>query len=150
MIQAVLSIRNSRKQHTMNLLLQSRLSTEFNKHVNAIRNTFPDGSEITYENARKSEAFESVRYILNYYEFIAVGLKHRDLDERLLRDSHCTQICTFCKRVDKLLAHVREENERGVASPKHSRLYNNLRDLQHRWQKHMNQPERNRWGFQKR
>jgi hypothetical protein len=37
MIQAWLSIRNSRKQHTMNLLLQSRLSTEFNKHVEQLK-----------------------------------------------------------------------------------------------------------------
>jgi hypothetical protein len=101
----------------MSVLLQTRMSSEFNKNVEIIEKVFPSGSKITYTKAkRKQETLAAVRYILNHYEFIAVGLRHRDLDEKLMRDCICSQLCGFCARADDVIRTVREEDAQGRAS----------------------------------
>ena len=143
MIQARIAIRNSRKQHTMNVLLQTRMSSEFNKNVAVIERNFPKGANISFKKAnRTQEILAAVRYVLNYYEFIAVGLWHRDLDERLMRDCICSQMCTFCLRADDVIRTVRGENELGVPTPDKQRVFRFLRPLQKRWQRRI---DRQRW-----
>jgi hypothetical protein len=143
MIQALIAVRNSRKQHTMSVLLQTRMSAEFNKNVAIIEKTFPEGSVISYSKAnRNKQTLSAVRYVLNYYEFIAVGLRHRDLDETLMRDCICSQMCRFLLRADDVIRKVRDENEFGVASAEKRRIFRTLRSLQKRWQRRIDRQKR--------
>lgn len=138
MIQAKIATRNSRKQHTMNVLFQTRMSKEFQDHVDRITKKYPDGAPIPYEEIilpENADVFASVRFILNYYEFIAVGIEHGDLDEPLIRSCICSQFCTFCRRSDSVIRSVRGEDERGDADPTKERFLRAARKLQRRWQK---------------
>ena len=91
-------MRNSRKQHTINVLFHTRLSPEFISYVENIKSCFPGESQITVkeiEDNPDANVKEAVRFLLNYYEFIAVGVRHGDLDIKLIRDCLCTQFCIF-------------------------------------------------------
>lgn len=136
MIQAWVSVRNSRKQHTMNVLLQTRLNPQFGEHASRISAAFPAGAPIPYTEISKSEneaVYTSVRWVLNYYEFIAAGISHGDLDEPLMMDCICTQMLLFCARVEDVIQHLREEDARGNPSKSKVRVLKSLRKMQIRW-----------------
>lgn len=88
-----INLRNSIRQHTITTLLQSRLSAtymgyadELSKHYasfEARRKANPAMRESPTDNVNVL----ALRYILNYFEFIAIGIKRGDLDEDMLRDS---------------------------------------------------------------
>lgn len=137
MVQSFVAMRNSRKQHTMNVLLQTRLNEIPAKHIKQIDKTFPNGADISYAELSKEEnrdAYESVRWILNYYEFVATGIRHGDLDENLMCDCICSQLCVFCKRADDVIRNVRSEDDRGRPTIEKARVLRSLRKLQRRWQ----------------
>lgn len=103
----------SRKQHTINILFNSRLSPEFRQHLEYRRIHFPEGERIDYKrfkdhltaertketsgqdakDMRKSA--EAVRSLLNYYEFIALGIKNGDLDEDMMKGSIRGNMCNL-------------------------------------------------------
>lgn len=121
----------SRRAHTFNVLMQSRLSAEFQSHIGKRVRHFPGGNLITPADAAliyvdgvvhaekeaearlaqdisrseaehhaalkeafvdtvalirsKHESLQSVKYLLNFYEFICAGLRMKELDEPMLR-----------------------------------------------------------------
>jgi hypothetical protein len=92
----------SREQHTIKILFDTRLSAEFRGMLEARRRVFREGQRIdplTFESylaidpdageaeTRKRHAAEAVRSLLNYYEFLALGVSRRDLDETMLRET---------------------------------------------------------------
>jgi len=98
----------SRKQHTLNILLQLRQSDIFNRHRVNVFSTFPDAQIITPAEAAtiyaqrldgsayaldpatgqiKFPMVESARYICNYYEFLSAAVYHGDIDDVLLKSS---------------------------------------------------------------
>jgi hypothetical protein len=101
---SLVSIQNSVKQHTVNSLLQSRLSATFiekGKELDAL--LLQDGKRrpLTLEDCKPtsdettSKGVAAVRYMLNYYEFIAVGVRQGDLDEKLLRQTVRGIVCSL-------------------------------------------------------
>lgn len=96
------STKASRKAHTINLLMASRLSEEFQQHLRNIRSAYDLGTPVPKADAEryyssvnprlveneqeaiKCQAIYSIKYILNYYEFLAVAIRKNDVDEDLL------------------------------------------------------------------
>lgn len=93
----------SRKQHTIKILFDTRLSSEFRQYLEHRKHHFAEGTVIDpvqYKdflkaqrtvdvsdddaNSRRKSA-EAVRSLLNYYEFVALGIESGDLDEPMLR-----------------------------------------------------------------
>lgn len=116
-VTSYMTLRNSIKQHTINTLLQSRLSATYIENANRINKTFfpPQGypqehvplEYFSDENNR--EALLSVIYLTNYFEFLSVGLRHGDLDEKVLRSTIAGIVCRF---YDRMYLYI--ENERGI------------------------------------
>lgn len=84
--------KNSIRQHTLTVLTQMRMSTEFMKNANKLQAEIENGKVITHDlyNAIDAENIaikESVRYILSYLEFVSVGIRLGDLDESLVKES---------------------------------------------------------------
>jgi len=121
----------SRRAHTFNVLMQSRLSSEFQAHIAKRVKHYPGGTAVPATDARlvyldgvieavteieaqlqkdlgrmslehhdslrqaadveianirsKAESLQSLKYLLNFYEFICAGLRMKELDEPLLR-----------------------------------------------------------------
>lgn len=92
-IAGMITLRNSIRQHTITTLLQSRLSATYMKYADDLSKHYTDYDKRRRANpALRELATDNVdllalRYILNYFEFIAIGVKRGDLDEETLRDS---------------------------------------------------------------
>lgn len=92
---AFVTIKNSVKQHTINTLLQSRLSVTYMKYADIVNTQFGDFAKKHTFDPKKwgvndpvtKVDQEALRYLLNYFEFVALGIRHGDLHEGLLRSS---------------------------------------------------------------
>jgi len=109
-----------RKNHTLNVLLQSRISDTFQQKLEKANSVYPRGAniplitsatpklqamlkhpgfitstgiitipggqelDITDDDLKQAKAIEAIIYILNYYEFLSVGVTKDDIDEKLL------------------------------------------------------------------
>lgn len=93
LIAGIITLRNSIKQHTINTLLQSRLSATYMGYADKLSQHYMAydarraSNPALRENPTDSADIMALRYILNYFEFVAVGIKRGDLDEGTLRDS---------------------------------------------------------------
>lgn len=143
-VSAYVSLSSSIKQHTVNILLQSRLSTAFNDHKDAILSVYPNkpkiilipGSDIRkLDNGtltkKKFKALDSLTYILNHFEFIAAGIHHGDLDEALLKSCLRNIICSWCEKSDDYINYVRGKDKNGVF--KKPKVYEHLLALRDKW-----------------
>lgn len=119
-----------RKQHTVTVLLQSRMSTAFNDRYKAMVKIYPITPTITpvqkgdWDDSSKVEAIEAVKYFLNYYEFIASGVRTGDLDEEYLHMSLSTIVPNLFKLADAYVEHCRAID---------TTVYENLVWLRGRW-----------------
>ena len=93
---------NRRRGHTLNLLLQTRLSSEFQENSRLVWETYPralyptipednvrcffshDKEERKKLDGSKIKAVYAQIYLLNYYEFLAYGIISKNLDNELL------------------------------------------------------------------
>lgn len=103
-IQTMTSTASSRKTHTLNIIVNTRLSSEYQENLRKSSHLFkigrymakelaewrdnPDREE--YKNIKLGQelkdAINGTIFLLNYFEFLAQGIKYRDLDEELLRE----------------------------------------------------------------
>lgn len=91
-----------RKSHTMTVLIQMRNSSEFQSHRINLFSRHPPGKPVKPEHMEnlkrersdpsaylpkegKIPAMDSAIYMLNYYEFISVGVLANDLDEDMIK-----------------------------------------------------------------
>ena len=102
---AVDRLNQARKQHTLSILFETRLSQEFRRHLEHRKRFFPEGTKVdaalfwayvnpdpgpatqdpTAESFLQRECAEAIRSLLNYYEFLALGIARGDLDEDMLK-----------------------------------------------------------------
>lgn len=88
-----INVRNSIKQHTITTLLQTRLSIEYMKNANAVGGHYRKYSQShkagDVGNTSPTDGIDedALQYILNYFEFIALGIRAGDLHEGVLKDS---------------------------------------------------------------
>lgn len=83
--------RNSIRQHTVTTLTQMRMSTEFMKNANELQVLLESKTSIDFEYYcsldEEEQTKQSIRYILNYLEFVAAGIRLGDLDEQLVKSA---------------------------------------------------------------
>jgi hypothetical protein len=132
-VTAWVSIYNSRKQHSINVLFHSRMSEVYQSRVNVIVDAFPGGrSKITRSGLVPStEADRAVTFLLNYYEFIAVGIWHGDLDEAIIRDCIRTQMLAMTTRCADIIDDSRKGD--GSKSAEKAVVFQSLIWLRDRW-----------------
>lgn len=121
---------SQRKQHTITILFETRLSEQFQNANRLRKKVFPEYQDITYEawNAarlaepagqsetdialarQKNEGAEALQMLLNYYEFLAVGLSEGDLDEAMLKKTVRGIMCNLVDDARELIADLRAVN----------------------------------------
>ena len=98
---AMITVRNSIKQHTINTLLQSRISATYTDNAKAVNKRYFGPNCLYYLTARElAEGREETRlaelsYLLNYLEFIAAAVRFGDLDEKLMRMTLRGMLCNI-------------------------------------------------------
>lgn len=130
LIAGIINLRNSIRQHTISTLLQSRLSATYMQYADKLSKHYGDyearkrADPDLEENATDNADILALRYILNYFEFIAIGIKRGDLDEGMLRDSLRG---ILLKNVSMSMPWICAEQRQSA------RLYENLLWLHGRW-----------------
>ncbi|NOX43761.1 MAG: DUF4760 domain-containing protein [Gammaproteobacteria bacterium] len=144
LVAAGVSLYNSTKQHTINILLQSRLSDTFKGYREKTAKSYPENPKLICVPQKdideylsgdlgkdKTESLDAMKYLLNYYEFIAAGILSGDLDETLLKTCLRGIILNNCKRAELFIKMARELKKDG--EEKDSDYYGNLLRLKERW-----------------
>lgn len=78
----------SRKQHTVNVMLQASFSKDFRDSLEVIGVAWKASDKCPdLELPENAELRRSMRFVTNHFEFIAAGIRNGDFDEKLVRDS---------------------------------------------------------------
>lgn len=125
-IQCITSAANTRRTHTLNMIINTRTSPEYQRQLRASTRMYrgmryvpqelsewrcnPDKEE--YKNAKVpeeyKEAINGLLYILNYFEFLAQGIKFKDLDDCLLKEC----FSSFLKGIERRGFHMILESQK--------------------------------------
>lgn len=88
---------NSNKSHAFQILMESRFSDEYSKNLTITTSLYKETKKD--QNVKNpvlewqkyvdldNDLQDSINYMLNFFEFIAVGIRCGDLDEKLLHSS---------------------------------------------------------------
>lgn len=118
-----------KKQHTITILFESRLSPEL-REANEVRKAiFPPGRKITPEDffaayrreksrphwsvekiEARNKGAEALVTMLNYYEFLALGIRKEDLDSELLEGSIRGIMCSLVHDARFVVSDLRRQN----------------------------------------
>ena len=78
----------SKKQHTINVILQANFSENFLLKRSNITPFLKEGNcPDDVLNGENESLRGNFRDILNHYEFVSAGLRNGDFDEKLIKDS---------------------------------------------------------------
>ncbi|UHQ22785.1 DUF4760 domain-containing protein [Lysobacter sp. 5GHs7-4] len=131
-----LTTKAHRTNNAFVIIMETRKSAEFLKRVETVSRHFPPGSKsippeyekffssqavkailndptTTEGDKLKAEAVVSLRYVLNYYEFMAVGIKAGDLDETLIYDTIHPAVCALFDRSKILVDFISNPDNPG-------------------------------------
>ena len=107
LVVAVFSMRNARKTERQKVTLDV-LSAYNDSHIvmagTAILNEWNNGDE--HLNLSKEDRV-AVREFLNFFEFLAIGLKHEIYDEKMVMDSMETAIVRYYKKGKNFIEQFR-------------------------------------------
>lgn len=158
-----LSTKAHRTNNAFGILMEMRKSSEFlNRYETATRH-FPSGTTtippeytdyfpttklkevLDVATARgeaaapsdleKIEAISALRYVLNYFEFMSVGIQAGDLDEDLLYDTISTTVVKLYERSQPLFNYVHAPMPGGAGQPL---AFVALESLAERWRVRLN------------
>lgn len=158
-----LSTKAHRTNNAFGILMEMRKSAEFLKRYEIVTRHFPSGTttipaeyceyfpttklkalleeakrqgrEADAEAMDKVEAIAALRYTLNYFEFMSVGIKAGDLDEDLLYDTISTTVVRLFERCQPLLDYVHAPMPGGAGQPL---AFIALAELVERWSVRLN------------
>lgn len=151
-----LTTKAHRTNNAFAIIMETRKSAEFLKRVEQINRHFPPGSTsipkdyheffdpgslkklldarasgqtVPDADLEKAEAIVALKYVLNYYEFMAVGIRAGDLDENLVFDTICIHVIKLFERSSSLVNFAGNGDNSGG----HPKSYCDLRALVQRW-----------------
>lgn len=125
-IQCITSAANTRRSHTLNMIINTRTSPEYQKQLRNSTKFYrgmryvpqelsewrcnPDKEE--YKNMKVPDeyrdAINGLLYILNYFEFLAQGIKFKDLDDELLKEC----FSSFLRGIERRGFHMILESQK--------------------------------------
>jgi hypothetical protein len=110
---------SNRKSHTLNVLLQTRINDIYQNRSSDWKACFGKDNVVKIEQAdsylstkpsdlgaSEIKALDAACYLLDFYDFIAIGIMKNDLDEDLFYESHRQIVKGLCLKTRHLLEHV--------------------------------------------
>ncbi|WFZ30384.1 DUF4760 domain-containing protein [Citrobacter portucalensis] len=129
-IQFITSAASDRRKHTLNVVLSTRTCTEYQTHLRNFTHLWrgnrhipkelcewrddPDNPKFQNANVPKEvvDGINGMLYILNFFEFLAQGIKANDLDDKLLRECFCGFLEGLERRAYFILSEAQKKDER--------------------------------------
>jgi len=130
--------RLSRRQHTISVLREQSFNVAAQTFLLKFTSRFPKGVIISESDAKTLVAasrnkdhswydtYIALLYLLNHFEFIAVGIKHNDFDVAVLRDYYRSAVCAICIKTQEYIYCLQRSSKR-------LDIYENLIDLYKTW-----------------
>ncbi len=118
----------AKKQHTINVILQTNFNKEFLDSRAAIAPHLKNGScPDDVINGANDELRRHFRNILNHYEFVSAGLRNGDFEEKLVKDSERGTYIALYRCCEKYIWSVRDSRKRMT-------IYEHLEWIHNRWE----------------
>jgi len=136
LVGAMINANNARRQHTVNVLLGMQYSEVHRSHVDEFMKGYPSDSKIKHDDITKKDkksAIDAARYLLNHLEFIAAGIKTRDLSHKLLKNTLRGHLCVVYNKSEEFVKYARGDN--GEGEPANSLTYEHLIRLTELWKR---------------
>lgn len=129
-VQSILSAKASRRQHTLNTILNTRSSDIYQRHLAnyaklikehqhihpKMASWFHKGYDDEFEGASipqsLRDAINGINYVMNYFEFLALAIRQGDLDESLLKECFCGMLPKIERRAFYLIREAQQKDER--------------------------------------
>jgi multidrug transporter EmrE-like cation transporter len=118
--------RNTIRQNTNNMLFARFSQTTFTEALHYFHKEFgldPDNrihpeaiSELRKGDDSRIRAANAVFYLLNYFEFLAVGVVHGDLDARIVRDNVRGLVVYYHDRCELIVRRANRANPKAYAN----------------------------------
>ncbi|WBX94984.1 DUF4760 domain-containing protein [Pseudoxanthomonas mexicana] len=131
-----LTQRSHRTNNAFAIIMQTRTSSEFRARADLVSKHFPPGtteipdayaqyfcpkrlgealreSNVAEGDKAHAEAIVALKYVLNYYEFMAVGIRAGDLDNDMIYDTLHPSICNLYERSAMLIDYLRNPAKTG-------------------------------------
>jgi hypothetical protein len=108
------NVLNSRKQHTINLILQYFTNAQRIKDKDRINSGLPwpnkiDQSKVSF-NHTADDLLRTIARELNYFDFLASAIIRREIEERLLRRVFQNVVRHYYIQFESYIQHWRAEN----------------------------------------
>jgi len=139
-----LSTKAHRTNNAFAIIMETRKSAEYLKRYELVAKHFPagggpipdsykpffptrtlselmkrsaEGEEVSPVDIERAEAINALKYVLNYFEFMAVGIRAGDLDEDLVYDTISSTVVGLYERAGPLLDYYNAAGPGGGAQP---------------------------------
>ncbi len=112
----------SRKQHTFDALLTTSLDHTYQRAYGRVSSAMRHGP-CPDDLGKQPKLFHDLAMLLNFYEFMAAGLRNGDIDERLLRDSEGGFILALYRWAEAYVFGTRSRRERAAIYEHYEWLY---------------------------
>ena len=120
LVSSAVSRQNQRRQNTVKILLESRLSHNYGVLGELDRSYFSkidDGTAKTYRTYRtdlggsgkKREGAKAVLQMLNYFEFLSAGILYRNFDETMMEKSIRGILCLRVYNMRYIIQEIRKK-----------------------------------------
>lgn len=143
---SVLSARSiARKKQSADLLFDSRDDKELVEGLRTLAKLHDDSGVNIRSFALKAnvdtEAAKAIRYVLNHYEYVSVGVQSGIYDEAMLKEGSYNTVVRLYQRAKPYIESVREVNGRPT-------IYQEFQWLAKRWEeKPIGERKKRRWVF---
>lgn len=129
-IQSITSAAQSRRKHTLEIILSTRTSEVYQEKLNIYSHLYHGNTHVAqkfaqwrsfpnlpeFSNASVTDeyrnAINGLLYILNYFEFLAQGVKAKDLDDCLLKECFSGFIKDLEKKAFYLIIEAQKANNK--------------------------------------
>ncbi|HIC7643377.1 TPA: DUF4760 domain-containing protein [Serratia liquefaciens] len=129
-IQFITTAASDRRKHTLNIILSTRTCSEYQTHLRNFTRLWrgnrhapkdlcewrddPDKPKFKNANVSKevTDGINGLLYILNFFEFLAQGVKANDLDDKLLRECFCGFLEGLERRAYFILTEAQKKDKR--------------------------------------
>ena len=118
----------SRKQHTVNIIVQAYFNKEYREALTAIASTLRPGTCPDLTQQDNNVLLQHFRMVMNHYEFLGAGIRNGDFDEQLLIDSQRGSIVQLVETCRTHIYRVRDSRRRQA-------IYEHIEWLYNRWEK---------------
>ncbi len=112
----------TKRKNSADVIFNSKNDSTLRYGISTIRRLNQDSSveiaQFAYDLSEKSEDRRndtaSIIYVLNYYEYVAVGIKRGIYDEGILKDSSYTTLIHMYEFCEPYIQNVRRQNQRST------------------------------------